>query len=95
MPDALPSIVNPRFAAERAAGKTCFEIADLGGCVACWGKGQWLGITDADWHRQAWNAPRTVMKCGHCRGTGLAHRSPGNRKDGSSPLNDAPPQAKP
>ncbi len=67
-------IENPRFAAEMA-GKTCFEIAALGGCVICWGKGRWLGITDADWHKLAWNAPRTEMSCGFCRGTGLAPRS--------------------
>lgn len=65
-------VENPRFAAERAAGMTCFEIADLGGCVICWGKGQWLGITDADWKASGTRAPRTVMSCGHCRGTGLA-----------------------
>lgn len=77
---AAQSIENPRFAAERAAGKTCFEIADLGGCVACWGKGQWLGIDDASWKALGVRAPGSVMTCGHCRGTGLAHRSPGNRK---------------
>ena len=83
-PSESPSVENQRFAAERAAGKTCFEIAELGGCPICWGKGQWLGITDGDWRRLAWNAPRTVMSCGHCRGTGLAPRSASARKDGAS-----------
>lgn len=65
------AIENPRFAAERAAGMTCFQIDDLGGCVICWGKGRWLGITDANWNRFGRNAPRTPMSCPYCRGTGL------------------------
>lgn len=68
------AVENPQFAAARSAGKTCFEIAELGGCVVCWGKGRWLGITDTDWHKLAWNAPRTEMRCGFCRGSGLAPR---------------------
>lgn len=79
-----PSIENPRFAAERAAGKTCFEIADIGGCMICWGKGCWLAITDGDWSRMGLRAPGTPTRCGSCRGSGLAPRSPSNRKDGSS-----------
>lgn len=60
-----------RFAEARAAGKTCFEIDAMGGCVICWGKGRWLGIPDGDWHRYGRRAEPVEMSCGHCRGTGL------------------------
>lgn len=69
-------VENQRFAAARAAGKTCFEIGDLGGCAICWGKGKWLGITDGDWQRAGRNAPRTVMSCPACRGTGVGPAKP-------------------
>lgn len=64
------TLENPRFAEARAAGKTCFEIDAMGGCIICWGKGRWLGITDADWKSGA-PFKRTVMSCPYCRGSGL------------------------
>lgn len=69
------NVENPMFADERARGATCFEIDALGGCVICWGKGKWLGITDGDWNRQGRLAPRTIMSCPYCRGTGLKPRA--------------------
>ena len=78
MGEALES---PQFADARAAGKTCFEIADLGGCPICWGKGRWLEITDANWHAFGANAPRTPKSCPYCRGSGL---DPHTKKRGRS-----------
>lgn len=80
-------VENQQFAEARAAGKTCFEIAALGGCVICWGKGKWLGITDADWKASGHNAPRTITSCGYCRGTGLAPKRTGS---GATPASSGP-----
>lgn len=55
-------------------GKTCWEVAALGGCPICWGRGKSLGITDADWRAAGPRAKRTEMSCGYCRGTGRDHR---------------------
>lgn len=61
------------FLTAREAGADCFQIADMGGCPICWGKGKWLGITDANWNKAGRNAERTEMSCSYCRGTGLDH----------------------
>lgn len=64
-------IENPQFAEARAAGLTCWDIADLGGCPICWGKGKWLGITDADWKALGTRAQEMAMSCPYCRGSGI------------------------
>lgn len=75
-------IENPLFAEMRAAGAPWWEISAQGGCPACWGKGKWLGFTDADWRAAGGRAKRTPMSCGYCRGTGLdPHRKHVGGKD--------------
>ena len=72
--------------AMRNNGATCFEIYDKGGCVFCWGKGDWMAISDAEWHRAGRSGQTTNMRCGACFGTGMnaIHRPPrASRKSGA------------
>lgn len=62
------SVSNPQFAEVEGHW---WDLAKLGGCPICWGKGKWLGITDGDWSRLGHLAPRTVKSCPYCRGSGL------------------------
>lgn len=43
-----------------------------GPCSICFGKGRWVGISDAAWHREGTRAkPDKPYSCGICRGSGL------------------------
>ena len=45
-------------------------------CPICFGKGQWWGITDADWRAMELKPKRTMMVCGFCRGKGTYRERP-------------------
>lgn len=55
-------------------------VANLGptiDCPACFGKGSWVGISDAAWHREGTRAkPDKIYRCSHCRSTGKVKDRP-------------------
>lgn len=61
-------------------------VGDRQSCPICWGKGTWLGYSDAEWARNGGRKPPTTqMRCGNCRGLGHVKHYPSHVQQEAHP----------